>query len=35
MKIACMYGKTYKPVFESFEHQVKNDVFFIFWQKNL
>ena len=28
MKIACMYGKTYKPVYESFEHQVKNDVFF-------
>ena len=28
MKIACMYGKTYKPVFESFEHQMKNDLFF-------
>ena len=28
MKIACMYGKTYKPVFESFERQVENDLFF-------
>ena len=28
MKIACMYGKTYKPVFESFKHQMKNDLFF-------